>query len=840
MSDTDLSSTDFKSNLEKVLAEARNVGRAAVCVGGSADKTLPALPGLAIRRDDAADEAFRRVPLPIDDMNAEFLRSCGRASAYGKGLETHVDARVRSCTELLPAQFRFDHPRWQQAIDALVARSYDSMRGYDQRVPTDKDALVAEPYKLLLYSTGDHFLAHRDTEKSPGMFATLIVQLPSLCAGGDLLVRFGGVETAHLFGRDTGMAEYECHFAMHYADVEHELRRIESGHRLAVVYNVCWRGAVPLPPSLMSSATAFETVQPLVSALSMWPRDRVPALVLPLDHLYTHDGLSGRGVAGLKGDDRRLARLLQRAAAKFPMRLFLLSMEREEHDYGNGWDEDDIDWNDGSELERVHFCFDASGRSVPYVSRYAERLAPLSNHSFDDVDFWGVATHTEEDLNLGNEGASRTTSYECCALLLVPVADDNSLGVRLQLGGFAAAVAKFREAPSLSSLAYLCRWCARQSELEWRADDVVVLLDFASAGAHHECALELLRMSTQHVPCAVGRRFVASVARASRASGGGVDALASILRQLVGKLTSGAVADVLNEFSEPFEALRAVLEAVAAASPIAKEDGAALAKALARIAHASIVEPIGRLLLVLQGIDERRECIRALWDHADHALRPMLIDTMRAHPLADVPHAVALMQLCCALLDDEQLIDSVVVERILAPERRSTLLMPVIEALIKLNVNNDALHRLCRARIDDLERLLTPGAPALSWALPVDFYNFDRGDIQAFVRDAKRSQVVLSNFRGIVEARSAARRWSSGTVRCVASGSGKHACVSVEKTHPGNQAAVDAYQRNVAEKQRLEQWVQVARGGRKRARAVDDNDNDEQHDSDIPTLKSEL
>ena len=39
--------------------------------------------------------------------------------------------------------------------------------------------VAPELYKLLLYQQGDHFSAHRDTEKSPGMFATLTILLPS-------------------------------------------------------------------------------------------------------------------------------------------------------------------------------------------------------------------------------------------------------------------------------------------------------------------------------------------------------------------------------------------------------------------------------------------------------------------------------------------------------------------------------------------------------------------------------------------------------------------------------------------------------------------------------------
>ena len=37
----------------------------------------------------------------------------------------------------------------------------------------------AQLYKLLLYQPGDHFTPHRDTEKAPGMFATLAILLPS-------------------------------------------------------------------------------------------------------------------------------------------------------------------------------------------------------------------------------------------------------------------------------------------------------------------------------------------------------------------------------------------------------------------------------------------------------------------------------------------------------------------------------------------------------------------------------------------------------------------------------------------------------------------------------------
>lgn len=47
-------------------------------------------------------------------------------------------------------------------------------------------------YKLLLYKRGSFLKPHRDSEKVDGMFATLVIQLPSLYKGRQLIVRHDG------------------------------------------------------------------------------------------------------------------------------------------------------------------------------------------------------------------------------------------------------------------------------------------------------------------------------------------------------------------------------------------------------------------------------------------------------------------------------------------------------------------------------------------------------------------------------------------------------------------------------------------------------------------------
>src|SRR3954447_21900385 len=75
--------------------------------------------------------------------------------------------------------------------------------------------ITAEFYKLLLYDEGSFFVGHRDTEKAPGMFATLVVALPSSFAGGELVVRHKGREVRLDLRCDDPA---EAAFAAFYAD----------------------------------------------------------------------------------------------------------------------------------------------------------------------------------------------------------------------------------------------------------------------------------------------------------------------------------------------------------------------------------------------------------------------------------------------------------------------------------------------------------------------------------------------------------------------------------------------------------------------------------------------
>jgi hypothetical protein len=57
------------------------------------------------------------------------------------------------------------------------------------------EPITANFYKLLIYNEGSFFVSHRDTEKAPVMFATLVIVLPSALSGGELQMQLAELKS---------------------------------------------------------------------------------------------------------------------------------------------------------------------------------------------------------------------------------------------------------------------------------------------------------------------------------------------------------------------------------------------------------------------------------------------------------------------------------------------------------------------------------------------------------------------------------------------------------------------------------------------------------------------
>ena len=210
------------------------------CVSGLA-RGLPAT-GLAI-------EGAGLIGFPTSPSQIAAIKAVANQAPYGLGADTLVDLSVRNSYQVDGPSVAFTNPAWEPAIQSLAKQAADAIGANGNHVRV-------ELYKVLLYEEGGHFKPHRDTEKSAGMFATLVVEFPSCYAGGELVVRHGGIaRTVRGGGAEASQparASHELYYGVHYADCEHEVRPVTAGHRLVAVYSLCWAGdgAPPAAPSV--------------------------------------------------------------------------------------------------------------------------------------------------------------------------------------------------------------------------------------------------------------------------------------------------------------------------------------------------------------------------------------------------------------------------------------------------------------------------------------------------------------------------------------------------------------------------------------------------------------
>src|SRR5215471_12364361 len=139
------------------------------CVGGIREIVMPTIDV----------DGGGRIAFPILPVQAERLVAIAAAAPYGRGEETVVDRGVRRTWQIDSAKIRIGGRHWDKTLSDLLAGVADGLGA--------SGPLAADFYKLLIYDVGAFFVEHRDTEKAPGMFATLIVVLPSAHEGGQLV-----------------------------------------------------------------------------------------------------------------------------------------------------------------------------------------------------------------------------------------------------------------------------------------------------------------------------------------------------------------------------------------------------------------------------------------------------------------------------------------------------------------------------------------------------------------------------------------------------------------------------------------------------------------------------
>ncbi|EXJ60531.1 hypothetical protein A1O7_04684 [Cladophialophora yegresii CBS 114405] len=377
------------------------------------------------------------IGLPLSQHDAQTIISKSQQSPFGKGSQTIVDTSIRKSWQLDPSQFTIRNPKWQQAVDNVARKIHGALV-----LDIEPDRFSAELYKLLLYEPGAFFKPHKDSEKAPGMFGTLVICLPSAHEGGELILSFNGetksIETAP-------NSEFAMSYAAWYADVLHEVKPVTSGYRLVLTYNLIRHGATK--EGQVTPAKTFEHKYNLVAALTRYNEylqrfDDLPNfLVYRLQHEYTQASLRADL---LKGADLGQLQCLKQVADELGFELYLANMEKEITKTDDGYDnrhygyydeEEDEDEEEGEEEQEqeeeelsrsitLTYIADLAGSRMYHPVNFAQSGIAVEEENFVDPIDEDDEEPDEEDHSgyTGNEGCTATFRYHNTVILIVPPA----------------------------------------------------------------------------------------------------------------------------------------------------------------------------------------------------------------------------------------------------------------------------------------------------------------------------------------------------------------------------------------------------------------------------------
>ncbi len=258
------------------------------------------------------------------------------------------------------------------------------------------------------------------------MFATLVIALPSEHTGGDVIVQLRDEEQTL---RTQGLCDFGYSYLAWYADVNHSVSKVESGHRLVLTYNLMHQAS----DSSRMATVLDDHKQNLDKVLAFWSKqdseseshsDHVyKKLVYILEHEYSEANIC---LDHLKGKDQLRARYLSEACQDQGFCLFFAHFEYSQ--LGSiDEDEDDPRWANHHSASDFHKIIDEleSNWKLQTVfqsdgQQLAEDMALEEADILENPDFSGIEPDDEEcDGWTGNEGCTATQFYHrTCAVIL--------------------------------------------------------------------------------------------------------------------------------------------------------------------------------------------------------------------------------------------------------------------------------------------------------------------------------------------------------------------------------------------------------------------------------------
>jgi hypothetical protein len=207
------------------------------------------------------------------------------------------------------------------------------------------------------------------TEKAPGMFATLVIILPSEFTGGEIHLSHDDEDMVFDNAKDSA---FETTSLAWYTDVTHEVKEITSGYRLALSYHLINTSPGISPPHLPSDHSSLQRLREI---FSKWSNDEYPspkvneAVAYAFTYEYSSPSLQE---AIFKGKDQHIASILKHVGDKEGVLVLMgwLNVHVEGSTGDHGWQ-----IYEGYSNSSPEYGHDTGGYDSPVMSRVYETKA---------------------------------------------------------------------------------------------------------------------------------------------------------------------------------------------------------------------------------------------------------------------------------------------------------------------------------------------------------------------------------------------------------------------------------------------------------------------------------
>lgn len=331
-----------------------------------------------------------KLSFPLTSDSIENIVKVSSKAKFGKGEATLLDMTVRD-TQMIPANM------------LKVGINDESLCNILERIGSglniDKNShLVPHLHNMLIYGPGQFFKMHRDSEKIKNMVATLVILLPSLHKGGDLIIRHKN--SKHIFFGSQKRNVVKC--IAFYSDCQHEIEKVNEGYRVALTYNVGLQS-----PGVISNFPLDEDLNRAVQSYfsSKASHDAPKRLVFYLNHSYSEHSLKWNL---LKGTDRTHVFSLL-AVAKVQGRAPCLAL---------------ADYREECELYNDESVLECNTELVFWVDEFNLKFNESTGISENELCFTTETTdlfepyQEEEEESMGNDGGFKNKWYRRACVIL--------------------------------------------------------------------------------------------------------------------------------------------------------------------------------------------------------------------------------------------------------------------------------------------------------------------------------------------------------------------------------------------------------------------------------------